>query len=165
MTSFSNFTKIEYNLLKCLRLSLHQSGTGAAGALPTLSAKEWHQLIDAADRHEVLSLFSNMPQAQAEKIPKEQRHMIQSRTAKVVHTGIMLQALNAKLTLLLESEGITAVTLKGCTVSRFYPVPEFRKTSDIDLFVAERRRSATKYVPICGKKCLQLPAYGGMIAQ
>ena len=149
MTSFSNFTKTEYNLLKFLRLSLRKSRPGAAGALPTLSAKEWHQLLDTADRHEVLSLFSNMPQTQVGQMPVEQRDIIQSKTAKVVHTGIMLQALNAKLTLLLESEGITAVTLKGCTVSRLYPVPEFRKTSDIDLFVADSAEAERAVKVLC----------------
>ena len=29
------------------------------------------------------------------------------------------------------------VTLKGCTVVRLYPRPEFRKTTHIDLFVAD----------------------------
>ena len=49
--------------------------------------------------------------------------------------------MNARLTALLEKEGIIAVTLKGCTVARFYPVPEFRKTTDIDLFVADREEA------------------------
>ena len=56
------------------------------------------------------------------------------KTARTVHKGINLQSLALRLTALLETEGITAVNLKGYAVSRLYPVPEFRKTTDVDLF-------------------------------
>ena len=46
-----------------------------------------------------------------------------------------MQALNTRLTACLEKEHITAVTLKGFASARFYPVPEFRKTTDIDLLL------------------------------
>ena len=58
------------------------------------------------------------------------------KTAGTVHQSLQLQALTEKLTRLLREADITAITLKGCAVARFYPVPEFRKTSDIDLFVS-----------------------------
>lgn len=88
-----------------------------------------------ADRHEVLALLENV--LEVDKISEEQRMLIELKTARTVHKAIQLQALNARLTGLLEKEGIIAVTLKGCAVARFYPVPEFRKTTDIDLFVAD----------------------------
>ena len=72
------------------------------------------------------------------RFPEPQSLTIQSKAARTVHKAIQLQVLNEKLTALLAKEGIIAVTLKGCTVSRFYPVPEFRKTTDIDLFVADK---------------------------
>lgn len=56
------------------------------------------------------------------------------KTARTVHKGITLQSLTSKISALLEKNGITAVTLKGYAASRFYPIPEFRKTTDIDLF-------------------------------
>ena len=46
-----------------------------------------------------------------------------------------MQALNTRLTACVEKEHITAVTLKGFASARFYPVPEFRKTTDIDLLL------------------------------
>ena len=132
MTSISTINKTEYTLLQYLRQSLCQSDTPVS--ILSLSAQEWNQLIALADRHEVLSLLETV--LKSDKIPKEQRMYMQSKTARTVHKGICLQVLNARLTTLLEKEKIRAVTLKGCAVARFYPVPEFRKTTDIDLFVS-----------------------------
>ena len=123
-------------------MSLHPSAK--VDLLPSLRKEQWEEFLVLADRHEVLSLLENV--WESEQFPKELRVACEQKTARTVHKGIQLQVLNARLTALLEKEGITAVTLKGCTVARFYPVPEFRKTSDIDLFVAsmEDAKRATK---------------------
>ena len=136
-------TKTEYTLLKYLSLSLHPSVK--ADSLPPLTEEEWEQLLFLADRHEVLSLLENV--WESDKFPEEQKMAVEFKTARTVHKGIQLQVLTAKLTRLLEKEGIIAVTLKGCAVARFYPVPEFRKTSDIDLFV-ESMEDAKRAVQI-----------------
>lgn len=127
----STITKTEYALLKYLGLSLRQSVK--ADSFPSLTEGEWEQFLLLADRHEVLPLLANV--LESDKLPEEQRTAVQFKMARTVHKGIQLQVLDARLTALLEKEGIVAVTLKGCTVARFYPVPEFRKTTDIDLFV------------------------------
>ena len=132
MTQTISITTTEHTLLQSLRQSLKKSDR--ADFKPSLSAEEWKQLLTLADRHEVLSLLETI--WDSDHLPKEQRLLVQAKTARTVHKGIQLQALNARLTSLLANEGITAITLKGCTVSRYYPTPEFRKTTDIDLFVA-----------------------------
>ena len=132
MTSILLITQTEHTLLQSLRQSLQQSDR--PNSMPFLSAEEWKQLLTLADRHEVLSLLETT--WDSAKPPDEQRLRIQAKTARTIQKSIQLQALNARLTALLANEGITAITLKGSTVSRFYPTPEFRKTSDIDLFVA-----------------------------
>ena len=137
MTSISTINKTEYNFLRYLNQSLHQPNRTFSTL--SLSANEWEQLLAMADRHEVLALFSHM--LGPDKIPNEQQLAVQSKTARTVHKAIQLQVLNARLTALLEKEGIQAVTLKGCVVARFYPVPEFRKTTDIDLFVASHKEA------------------------
>ena len=129
----SKLKTTEYALLECLSLSLRPSDSDAP--LPDLTGREWEQVLALADRHEVLPLLETV--LAADTLPEEQRLAAQLKTARTVHKSIQLQALNAKLTALLRSSGITAVTLKGCAVARFYPVPEFRKTSDIDLFVPD----------------------------
>ena len=134
MTLISTINKTEYTLLQCLSQCLKQSDNLVS--LPSLTAEEYQQLLTLADRHEVLSLLENV--WEPARIPEPQSLTIQSKTARTVHKSIQLQALNARLTALLAKEDIIAVTLKGCTVARFYPVPEFRKTTDIDLFVADK---------------------------
>ena len=129
--------KTEYTLLQFLSLSLHQPDRTDFN--PPLTANEWQQLLALADRHEVLSLLENV--WKPEKFFKEQWLAIQSKTARTVHKAIQLQVLNARLTGILEKEGILAVTLKGCTIARFYPVPEYRKTTDIDLFVSDQEEA------------------------
>lgn len=137
MTSISSINKTEYTLLRCLSQSLRQSDRSDCN-LP-LTDKEWQQLLTLADRHEVLSLLENV--RKQDRFSKEQWQTVQSKTAKTVLKAIQLQVLNARLTALLEKEGIKAVTLKGCTIARFYPVPEFRKTTDVDLFVADQEEA------------------------
>ena len=132
MTSIMKINKTEYTFLRYLNQSLHQPNRNFSTL--SLSANEWQQLLTMADRHEVLALLSHI--LEPDKIPNEQQLAVQSKTARTVHKAIQLQVLNARLTALLEKEGIQAVTLKGCTVARFYPVPEFRKTTGIDLFVS-----------------------------
>ena len=146
MTSISTMNKTEYILLKCLSLSLHQSNR--TDFISSLTSGEWEQLLALADRHEVLSLLENI--LESDKVSEEQQLTVQFKTARTVHTGIQLQVLNQKLTAMLDKEGIQVITLKGCAVARFYPVPEFRKTTDIDLFVANEE-DARRAVQIMGK--------------
>lgn len=146
MTSISKINKTEYILLKCLNLSLHQSEK--TDFIFSLTLGEWEQVLDLADHHEVLALLENI--LESDKLSEEQQLTIQFKTAKTVHTGIQLQVLSQRLTTILDQEGIQAITLKGCAVARFYPVPEFRKTTDIDLFVANEE-DARRAVQILSK--------------
>ena len=132
MTSISTINKTEYTLLKCLSISLRPSEK--TDIILSLTSEEWGQVLALADRHEVLALLENI--LESDKLSEEQQLIVQFKTAKTVHTGIQLQVLNQRLTTILDKKGIQAITLKGCAVARFYPVPEFRKTTDIDLFVA-----------------------------
>ena len=149
MTPTSFFNKSEYTLFTLLRLCLHPSGTfGEAESVklskkliyPSLNPEAWECLLALADRHEVLALLGSV--LDMDKLSGKQRQVVEWKTAKTVHKGIQLQILDERITTLLEEEGIRAVTLKGCTVSRFYPVPEYRKTSDLDLFVADEKEAA-----------------------
>ena len=146
MTQISIINKTECMLLKCLRLSLCQSDK--TDFILALTSEEWRQVLALADHHEALSLLENI--LELDKLSEEQQLTVQFITAKTVHTAIQLQVLNERLTTMLDKEGIQAITLKGCAVARFYPVPEFRKTTDIDLFVANEE-DARRAVQILSK--------------
>lgn len=132
MVSISMFNKTESALLNLLRFSLRP--TGGVPSLPSLTGQEWERVLILADRHQVLPLLETV--LGDVELPPALRSAMEWKTAGTVHQSIRLQALTEKLTKLLREADITAITLKGCAVARFYPVPEFRKTSDIDLFVS-----------------------------
>lgn len=146
MISISTINKTEYTLLKYLSISLRPSEK--TDIILSLTSEEWGKILALADRHEVLALLQNI--LELDKLSEEQQLTIQFKTAKTVHTSIQLQVLNQRLTTMLDKEGIQAITLKGCAVARFYPVPEFRKTTDIDLFVANEE-DAKRAVQILSK--------------
>lgn len=130
MTSISTISETERALLKYLGQNLKLSEDDCE--VLDLSDEAFERIYSMADRHEVLALFGNLlnPSGLSPKIQND----FQFKTARTVHKGITLQSLDARLTALLEKESITAITLKGYAAARFYPVPEFRKTTDIDLF-------------------------------
>lgn len=132
MASIPTFTKTEYALLRLLSAGLHPT---ESASLPSLTEQEWAQTLTLGDRHEVLPLLKSA--LDGSPLPEPIQNALQLKTAKTVHESIRLQVLNARITALFREAGITAVTLKGCAVARFYPVPEYRKTTDIDLFIAD----------------------------
>lgn len=117
-------------LLEYLGQSL--KNTDSPCEIPELNAEEWERIYALADRHEVSVLMGDI--FNSVNLSYKTQNEFQLKTARTVHKAITLQALNVRLTALLSKEGITAVTLKGYAVARLYPVPEFRKTTDIDFF-------------------------------
>lgn len=135
-------SETERTLLKYLGQSINKSGCEWEN--PGLSAEEFERIYSLADRHEVSVLLGDI--LSVNSLPQKIQNDFQLKTARTVHKGITLQSLNSSITALLEKHGITAVTLKGYAAARFYPVPEFRKTTDIDLFFGseEDARNAGK---------------------
>lgn len=142
MTAISRISKTERILLEYLGESLKSSDNVCE--IPELSNEEWERIYSLANRHEVSVLMGDI--FNSVNLSDKTQSDFQLKTARTVHKGIRLQALNTRLTALLEKEGVRAVTLKGYAVARLYPVPEFRKTTDIDffLFSKEDEKKAVK---------------------
>lgn len=142
MTPNSTINETERILLECLGQSLKSSDNVCK--IPELSNEEWERIYSLANRHEVSVLMEDI--FNFVNLSVKTQNDFQFKTARTVHKGIRLQALNTRLTALFEKEGIRAVTLKGYAVARLYPVPEFRKTTDIDffLFSKEDEKKAVK---------------------
>lgn len=130
MTPISTISETERLLLETLGHSLKLCEDACEAV--DLSTDQGALIYSLADRHEVLVLLSNI--LNPDTLPPKIQDDLQFKTAKTVHNGITLQSLTARLTALLERENILAITLKGYAAARFYPIPEFRKASDIDLF-------------------------------
>ena len=142
MTAISRISETERILLEYLGESLKNTDSNLE--IPELNAEEWERIYSLANRHEVSVLMGDI--FNSVNLSDKTQSIFQLKTARTVHKGIRLQAINTRLTALLEKEGIRAVTLKGYAVARLYPVPEFRKTTDIDffLFSKEDEKKAVK---------------------
>ena len=145
MTAISRISETERILLEYLGESL--KNTDSHREIPELNAEEWERIYSIADRHEVSVLMGDI--FNSVDLPVKTQNDFQLKTARTVHKGIRLQALNTRLTALLEKEGIRAVTLKGYAVARFYPVPEFRKTTDIDFFLFSKEDEKKAVKTLC----------------
>ena len=145
MTPNSTISETERILLEYLGESL--KNTDSHREIPELNAEEWERIYSIADRHEVSVLMGDI--FNSVNLSDKTQSIFQLKTARTVHKGIRLQAINTRLTALLEKEGIRAVTLKGYAVARLYPVPEFRKTTDIDFFLFSKEDEKKAVKTLC----------------
>ena len=128
----NTFTGPELLLLNYVKEALK---TEAVEDVPSFSsAEEMKTFLKFAVHHEVLPLLNELL---LDKVSAEIHTILFEAVAQTVQKSIKLQMLNGELTKQLEEENIIAITLKGMAVARFYPVPEYRKTTDMDLFVFE----------------------------
>ena len=134
MESNKKISVIELTLFEYLKISLTNDDDQTKQiSTPVFSNEQWKQFFAIAKQHEVLSLIGN--ELEKQKLPEELRELLVRCEARTVQTGLRLQMLDAKLTELLKQEKIIAITLKGNSISLYYPTPELRKTTDIDLLI------------------------------
>ena len=125
-----HITDTEQIFLHALNTVVHQSEYDIDSKL---SIQEVDELLLLSQRHEVTALLDDVWNRYT--LSNEQLILKDKIVARTVQKSIQLQILNSKLTQKLREAGITAVTLKGYSVSRYFPVPEYRKSGDVDLFV------------------------------
>jgi len=70
-----------------------------------------------------------------------EEYMVKCADSASLHYDTMLKTLR-EVTDLLEADGVETVLLKGPALSEFYPKPELRQFSDIDLYLKERNLAA-----------------------
>lgn len=148
--SEKTFTSTELLFLHYLKESLKSEQMEQISAFS--STKEIKEVLSLAIHHEVLPLISDLL---SDKIPDETQMILFEDVARTVQKAIKLQELNGVLTQQLKKQEITAITLKGIAVARFYPVPEYRKTTDMDLFLSNQKEIKNA-VDILGKNGFQL---------
>ena len=126
-----HITDTEQIFLHALNTVVHQSEYDIESKL---SIQEVDELLLLSQRHEVTALLDDVWNRYT--LSNDQVILKDKIVARTVQKSIQLQILNSKLTQKLREAGITAVTLKGYSVSRYFPVPEYRKSGDVDLFVS-----------------------------
>lgn len=129
--------KEETALLELLRVSLNKNSRINEEKLPdTTDTEQWERLLRLAGEHAVLSLLYE-PLAESKRIPKACMQRVEQAARGVVRTGYRLLFLTKYLTQILKEHGITAITLKGVSTASFYPVPELRKSGDVDILITD----------------------------
>jgi hypothetical protein len=92
----------------------------------------WQEFIALANHHAILPLLYDVLKDRPE-VPKDMWHQIDQKSCQVVMQFYHLLILTSYLIKLLEKEGVLVAVIKGAAISAAYPIPELRKSGDIDL--------------------------------
>jgi hypothetical protein len=98
------------------------------------------ELIQIAKAHVVLSIIGDrllLDESFCGRMTQAQTNAVEKRCESVLVSSNRLLYLTDRCLKKLDEAGINAVVLKGWAAAGYYPVPELRKTGDIDILVAE----------------------------
>jgi hypothetical protein len=94
---------------------------------------DWNSIIEIAQKHKVLPLLYDVLN-KYDNVPKKRLQEVSQRT---VLQSYRLLFLTRYVVELLTRNEIPVIVLKGAATASFYPVPELRKSGDVDLFFAK----------------------------
>ncbi len=126
------FSKEEQVLFRLVRNSLFPGRREEV--LPVLKEEEWNAVIYQAEQHGLLSLLY-FEVCEKNEVPELLRKNAKTVSRRIVRQQYRLLFLSKYLVGIMEQRGLTVVVLKGCTVGSYYPVPELRKSGDVDLLL------------------------------
>lgn len=90
-----------------------------------------------AGEHKVLTLLYDCV-AKSEVVDEKEKKLLQQKAAEVIQQNYRLFFLTKYIMTELDKKGIESVLLKGASIARLYPVPELRKSGDVDLLLRDR---------------------------
>jgi hypothetical protein len=96
---------------------------------------DWERLFQTAKQHAVLPLLYDV--LENEPLPASMQERVQKVACVTVLQSYRMLFFSRDILELLSQHGIEAVLLKGMGTARYYPVPELRKSGDIDLLLKE----------------------------
>ena len=98
-----------------------------------ISENEWKDLLARVERHHVFSLLYDSIEASG--LPKEEKQKWKVKAKQIALQNYHL-LFTAKFVIeLLEKNNIPCVLLKGAAIAEYFPVPELRKSGDVDILV------------------------------
>ncbi len=126
----------ENDLLLALLKDALTDGDSNTTGLQDIKA-DWNKVLLVAKQHSVLSLIYPICGEDEALCPQ----MIQSATKNAAISGAKqsyrLLFLTKYLVGKLREAGIQTIVLKGAATAQFYPVPEYRKSGDVDLLLTD----------------------------
>lgn len=132
----------EKELVLCglLNLALHadQSRLHADSQKIKQQKIDWKSILLTADNHRVLPLLYDILK---EILPEDgaEWKRVQERSTQTVRQSYRLLFRSRYVTGVLKEAGIDVILLKGSGVAGLYPVPELRKSGDIDLLFEDEK--------------------------
>ncbi len=124
------FSKEEQTLFTLLRNSL----LGKNDVPEAMTDAEWKNLLRIAKMHGVRpTLYSEV--CEENRLPEALQAEVHTAATQTVLQQYRLLFLSNYLTKLLAEHKISSVILKGVTIGAYYPVPELRKSGDVDLLL------------------------------
>lgn len=96
---------------------------------------EAEEIVKIADRHKVLALLYEL--SEGDSLSPYLKSYVQQKSRQTVQQSYRLLFLTKYLVKLFEEQGIHPVVLKGCSAAVLYPVPELRKSGDIDILISK----------------------------
>lgn len=129
--------KEERMILKLLRVSINRGEKADWAGIPGKEAKEfWEEVIRLAGTHAVVSLMYDTLSSGG-MLPDALMKSVETSSRITVRSNYRLLFLTKYVTEFLKKNKIQAITLKGAATSSLYPVPELRKSGDVDILITE----------------------------
>ena len=110
--------------------------TGVSKEFEPEPCKNWQELLQLAQNQGVLPLLYDTLE-QEEALPEPIWKICRLEATAMVRKNYHMLFYARRLMKLLEEGGVNSVLLKGMTIAVEYPVPELRKSGDIDLLLTE----------------------------
>lgn len=137
----------QLELCRLLSLALHNK------ALECLSPDvDYARVIAVAESHKVMALLH--PVLEHAGLQESIWKIVDRKGEQTVRQSYRLLMLSRYVIGLLKENGIDAILLKGCGTAAWYPVPELRKSGDIDLLFKSEDET---------RKALQILAQQGFV--
>ncbi len=123
--------------LLCMLLCQALTGESSREAPMLCRQADIKQVLQAAQQHKVLPLLYEVfcEKWPGEAIDAAELKWVESISRTTVRQSYHLLFLTRDLVRLLEERGIPVLVLKGCGVAELYPVPELRKSGDVDVLI------------------------------
>ncbi len=128
----SVFSREEQYLLDLLKVALHEKVFEEIQRVDDIDTKV---LVSIGKKHAVLPFLFDV--LQENDLFENDWEFVERDTVQTVAQSYRLLILTKYLVSLLKENGIQGIVLKGVSTGSLYPVPEYRKSGDVDLLVPQ----------------------------
>ncbi len=131
-----HFTSEETALLELVKTSI---ASQKQNICVEYDFETWKKVVTMADKHSVLSLMYDTISS-VENLPDECLKKVTECSEQTVLQQYRLLFLSKYLITLFDDNSIHTVLLKGVGIGAYYPVPELRKSGDIDILLLDHKK-------------------------